>query len=65
MANKGPLFENGNVFAWYGVKSKIVGDDTFQKTPSDVYNSRKYGLIKLINFVIVSCFHGNMTILKL
>ncbi len=24
MASKGPLFENGNVFAWYGVKSKFV-----------------------------------------
>ena len=42
MANKGPLFENGNVFAWYGVKSKAVGDLTFQETPSDMFNSRKY-----------------------
>ena len=42
MANKGPLFENGNVFAWYGVKSKAVGDMTFQETPSDMFNSRKF-----------------------
>ena len=41
MANKGPLFENGNVFAWYGVMSKAVGDMYFEKTPSDLYNSRK------------------------
>ena len=41
MANKGPMFENGNVFAWYGVKSKIVGDMNFESTPSDLYNSRK------------------------
>ena len=41
MANKGPLFENGNVFAWYGVKSKAVGDMNFEETPSDLYNSRK------------------------
>jgi hypothetical protein len=41
MATKGPSFENGNVFAWYGVKSKVVGNMTFQKTPSDLFNSRK------------------------
>ena len=45
MANKGPLLENGNVFAWYGVKSNIVGDMNFENTPSDVYNSRKYILV--------------------
>ncbi len=48
MANKGPLFENGNVFAWYGVKSKAVGDMTFQETPSDVFNSRKYNLVVVV-----------------
>jgi hypothetical protein len=42
MATKGPLFENGNIFAWYGVESKVVGNMTFQKTPSDLFNSRKY-----------------------
>ena len=45
MANQGPTFENGNVFAWYGVKSKVVGDMTFQETPSDLFNSRKYKLV--------------------
>ena len=45
MANKGPLFENGNVFAWYGARSKTVGDVIFQKTASDLYNSRKYKLV--------------------
>ena len=41
MAKKGPLFENDNVFAWYGVKSKIQGDMNFQETTSDLSNSRK------------------------
>lgn len=45
MANKGPLFENGNVFAWYGFKSKISGEMNFQITPSDVNNSRKLALL--------------------
>ena len=48
MAIKGPLFENGNVFAWYGVKSKVVGNMTFQETPSDLNNSRKCGRIDCI-----------------
>ncbi|CAB3983413.1 Hypothetical predicted protein, partial [Paramuricea clavata] len=39
MAIKGPMFENGNVFAWYGVESKAKGNVTFQKTPSDLNNS--------------------------
>ncbi|XP_028408473.1 uncharacterized protein LOC114531032 isoform X2 [Dendronephthya gigantea] len=40
MANKGPLFENGNVFAWFGIKSKVTEDVTFKETPSDLHNSR-------------------------
>ncbi len=42
MANKGPLFENGNVFAWYGVKSKFVDNINYEITPSDLLNTRKY-----------------------
>ena len=44
MANKGPLFENGNVFAWYGIKSKLQDNDCidFVETPDDLHNSRKY-----------------------
>lgn len=45
MATKGPLFENGNVFAWHGVKSKAVGSWTFEATPSDLHYSRKYRLV--------------------
>ena len=45
MANKGPLFENGNVFAWYAFNSKISGEMNFQKTPSDVSNNRKLALL--------------------
>ena len=41
MANKGPLFENGNVFAWYGVESKVVENMKVEETPNDLYNSRK------------------------
>ena len=41
MAIKGPLFENGNVFAWYGVKSKAEGNMTFQETPGDLYKTVK------------------------
>ena len=41
MANKGPLFENGNVFAWYGVKSRAVENMKVEETPSDLNNSRK------------------------
>jgi hypothetical protein len=40
MAIKGPMFENGNVFAWYGVKHYLNFQD-FQITPSDLFNSRK------------------------
>ncbi|XP_028408476.1 uncharacterized protein LOC114531033 [Dendronephthya gigantea] len=40
MANQGPLFENGNVFAWFGIKSKVAEDVKFQETPNDLYNSR-------------------------
>jgi hypothetical protein len=40
MAIKGPMFENGNVFAWYGVKQYLNFQD-FQITPSDLFNSRK------------------------
>ena len=42
MANKGPLFENGNVFAWYEIKSKFEAGVDFQETPSDLHNSREY-----------------------
>ena len=44
MANKGPLFENGNVFAWYGIKSMAQEDNfiDFVETPDDLHNSRKY-----------------------
>ena len=38
---KGPLFENGNWFAWYGVKDKSVGDMTFEPSPTSLYNSSK------------------------
>ncbi|XP_028408358.1 uncharacterized protein LOC114530936 [Dendronephthya gigantea] len=40
MANKGPLFENGNVLAWYEIKSKFEPGIDFQETPSDLRNSR-------------------------
>ena len=46
MANKGPLFENGNVFAWYGVKSKFVNGVNYEITPSDLLNTRKYRTMK-------------------
>ncbi|XP_028397243.1 uncharacterized protein LOC114521055, partial [Dendronephthya gigantea] len=40
MANKGPLFENGNIFAWYGIKSRVKEDFYFKETPDDLNNSR-------------------------
>ena len=47
MANKGPLFENGNVFAWYGIKSMVkeYNFTNFVDTPADLHNSRKYKLL--------------------
>ena len=48
MPNKGPFFENGNVFAWYGIQSKVGGDIEFQETSSDLHNSRKYNPLKLV-----------------
>ena len=42
MANKEPLFENGNVFAWYGIKSKVEASIIFEETPDDLHNSRKH-----------------------
>ena len=40
--SKNPLFENGNIFAWYGIKSKSFGDVIFQQTTNDLNNSSKY-----------------------
>lgn len=39
---EGPLFENGNVFAWYGVKNKFVGNLMFEATPNTLHNNSKY-----------------------
>ncbi|XP_028398694.1 sushi, von Willebrand factor type A, EGF and pentraxin domain-containing protein 1-like [Dendronephthya gigantea] len=49
MANKGPLFENGNVFAWYGIKSKVEKDNSieFQETPDDLHNSRTESMFQM------------------
>ncbi|XP_028398696.1 neuronal pentraxin-1-like isoform X2 [Dendronephthya gigantea] len=49
MANKGPLFENGNVFAWYGIKSKVEEDNSieFQETPDDLHNSRTESVFQM------------------
>ena len=44
MAYIGPSFANGNVFAWHDVKSKVLGDMEFEKTPSGVRNRRKISL---------------------
>ena len=42
--SKGPLFENGNIFAWYGIKKKSFGDVRFEETPDDLNNSSKYSI---------------------
>ncbi|XP_028416199.1 neuronal pentraxin-2-like [Dendronephthya gigantea] len=47
MANKGPLFENGNVFAWYGIKSKVAASTVFQETSSDLHNSRSVSVYQM------------------
>ncbi|XP_028398697.1 neuronal pentraxin-1-like isoform X3 [Dendronephthya gigantea] len=49
MANKGPLFENGNIFAWYGIKSKVEKNNSieFQETPDDLHNSRTESMFQM------------------
>lgn len=43
MANKGPLFENGNVFAWYGVHFRGSEGQVPEVAPatSEISNTRK------------------------